>query len=603
MTITAPAATLPPPSPPTSSPPANVDGVQLAILSARLESIAYKMSNTLYRTARGPVINTAHDLSCCIVNADSELVASADSLPVHLMRGPDLLNDHLKQFHPVLRKGDAFLNNSPYHGGTHPADWTILVPIIDDDGRHRFTAVAKGHATDTGMSQPTTVMVGAPDLYTEAALIFPCVKVQEGYEDLDDIVRMWELRCRVPAEVRGDYRALVAAARIGEREVLALAAEFGWDELDGYIGQWFDYCDRKMADVISRLPVGRATGTSTLDGMGVSEELQVRASVDIDPVAATITVDLRDNPDCRPDGFNLTEATALTAGYVGVFMSIRDLIPANAGSFRRIAVLIRDNCAVGKPTVPHSCSAATGWLFDRAANSVMLAMSEIADSVGHAEIGGILPAASPSISGLDGRRGDKPYINILLMGVSGGGGTPFADAWLTALSCGTNGLIKQDSIEILEQQYPLVYWKIELQPDTGGAGRFRGAPSLRAEWGPLHPMFTIWFSDGCDNGPRGARGGGPGGNAKQFIRRVDGSEDPAGAFTQVELLPGETVISYCNGGGGYGPASERDPQAVLRDVDEGWVSRSGAARDYGVAIADDGSIDTAETERLRAAMA
>ncbi len=583
-------------------PSTKVDGVQLAIVSARLESIAYKMSNTLYRTARGPVINTAHDLSCCVVNANSELVASADSLPVHLMRGPDLLNDYLKEVHPVLRKGDAFLNNSPYNGGTHPADWTILVPVIDEEGRHRFTTVAKGHATDTGMSQPTTVMVGARTLYEEAALLFPCVKVQEDYQDIGDVMRMWELRCRVPAEVRGDYRALVAAARIGEREMTALAQEFGWDQLEAYIGQWFDYCDRKLADVIRRLPAGKATGTSTLDSMDVFQELTVKATVEIDPDAATVTVDLRDNEDCMPNGFNLTEATALTSGYVGVFMSIPDVIPANAGSFRRIKVLIRENCAVGKPVVPHSCSAATGWLFDRAANAVMLAMSEIAEGVGHAEIGGILPAASPSISGLDGRYDDKPYINILLMGVSGGGGTPCSDAWLTALSCGTNGLIKQDSIEILEQQYPLVYWKIELQPDTGGAGRFRGAPSLRAEWGPLHPMFTIWFADGCDNGPKGARGGGPGGKAKQFVRGVDGVEVPASAFTQVELQPGEIVVSYSNGGGGYGFASQRDPLAVAHDVAEGWVTRDRAAVDYGVVIDAGGDVDIDATNRRRSEM-
>ena len=97
---------------------------------------------------------------------------------------------------------------------------------------HRFTVFAKAHQADCGNSQPTTYIGAARDVYEEGALIFPAVQVQRDYRDIDDIIRMCRLRIRVPEQWWGDYLALVGAARIGERELLALGREVGWDALD-----------------------------------------------------------------------------------------------------------------------------------------------------------------------------------------------------------------------------------------------------------------------------------------------------------------------------------------------------------------------------------
>ena len=159
-------------------------------------------------------------------------------------------------FHPDLRRGDAFLHNSPYHGNSHAADHTILVPVIDDDGVHRFTAFAKAHQADIGNARPSSYYGTARDVYEEGALIFPAVQVQRGYRDIDDIIRMCMTRIRVPEQWYGDYLALVGAARIGERELLALGREIGWDELDDLARHWFDYAEGCMAAAIRRLPAG-----------------------------------------------------------------------------------------------------------------------------------------------------------------------------------------------------------------------------------------------------------------------------------------------------------------------------------------------------------
>src|SRR5579875_1769897 len=198
------------------------DPVELAIVASRLRAVVRKMSNTLYRTGRSGVLNTARDFSCAIVSPADELLMAADSLPIHVLSGPDLLTQSMRRFHPRLEAGDAFLHNSPYSGNSHPADHCLLAPVVDAEGRHRFTVLVKAHQADCGNSLPTTYMGGARDVYAEGALIFPAVKIQSGYRDIEDIIRICEARIRVPEQWRGDYLAMVGAARIGERELLGL---------------------------------------------------------------------------------------------------------------------------------------------------------------------------------------------------------------------------------------------------------------------------------------------------------------------------------------------------------------------------------------------
>ena len=203
-------------------------GAQLAILNHRIEGINKKMSNTIMRTGRSGVLNRARDFSVCILTRDCQLLSSAEALPIHTLSGPDMMAQTMLGFHPNLKRGDAFIHNSPYHGNSHAADQGILVPVLDDEGRHRFTVVVKAHQADIGNSVPTTLHATARDVYEEGALIFPCVRIQENFRDIDDIIRICMMRIRVPEQWYGDLLATIGAARIGERELMTLAREVGW---------------------------------------------------------------------------------------------------------------------------------------------------------------------------------------------------------------------------------------------------------------------------------------------------------------------------------------------------------------------------------------
>ena len=161
------------------------------------------------------------------------------------------------EFHPDIKRGDAFLHNSPYHGCSHPADHTLLVPVIDDDGIHRYTVEAKAHQADIGNSIPTTYHGRAHDVYEEGALIFPAVQIQRDYRSVEDIVRMCRMRIRVPDQWWGDYLAMVGAVRIGERELLELGTEIGWEKLAEYSRSWFEYSEACMVNALAKLPAAR----------------------------------------------------------------------------------------------------------------------------------------------------------------------------------------------------------------------------------------------------------------------------------------------------------------------------------------------------------
>jgi N-methylhydantoinase B len=581
--------------------PNGMSGVQLAVLTARFEGIARKMANTLQRTGRSGILTIARDFSCVILTARHELLTASDSLPIHVLRGPEVMARTMTDNHPVLRRGDAFLHNSPYHGCTHPADHSILVPVIDDDGVHRFTVLAKGHQADCGNALPTTYMGAAKDVYAEGALIFPAVRIQSDYRHEMDIVRMCQMRIRVPDQWWGDYLATLGSARVGEREVLALGREVGWEVLDAYVRQWFDYSEERMKEVIRAIPRGRLTRSSRHDPFpGTPDDgVEIKVIVDVDPEAAMIDVDLTDNPDCMANGINLSEGCARSAPMVGIFNSIDHGVPKNEGSFRRIRVHLRENCAVGIPRHPTSCSVATTNLADRVANPVQNVLAELADGLGMAEAGACIPPSSGVVSGVhDG----EPFVNEVYLGCTGGAGTPTTDGWLTIMHVGNAGMCYQDSIEVDELRHPIFVHARRLMPDTEGAGRTRGALSAYSEFSPLDCAMTVaYVSDGNRNPAKGVRGGLAGGASAQFLKRADGSLEPVPGCAEVVVAPGEAMVSISCGGGGYGAPFERDVARVLDDVREGWISRERAAAVYGVAIADDFSIAESETASLRAA--
>lgn len=582
----------------------SLSGARLAVLRSRLDGISRKMASALTRAGRSGVLNRAKDLSCAILSADCKLLSAADSLPIHVLSGPDLMAETMLRFHPELRRGDAFLHNCPYHGCSHAADHSILVPVIDDGGVHRFTVLVKAHQADIGNSMATTYFADARDVYEEGALIFPAVKVQEKYETNQDIVRMCRARIRVPDQWYGDFLAMIGAARCGENELLALGQEVGWRVLDGFCGALVAYGDQQMREAIAGLPAGEATADSIHDPMPGTPPggVKVSATVRIDPAGQQVVVDLRDNPDVLPCGLNVSKACARTAALIGIFNTLAPAVAKNAGSIGRVEILLREGSAIGGARHPASFSVSTTNLADRIVAAVQLAASSLVPERGVAEIGAVNPPHKGVVSGRDPRDG-RPFINQLFLGSTGGAASAHADAWLTYSHAGNAGMSFVDSVEMTEMHHPLRVLRRHLVPDSEGAGRFCGAPSLEVELGPVGAPVTIaYVSDGTINRAQGACGGAPGGAARQFKRGRDQVLSPLPPYGRLTLQPGETVVSVGTGGGGFGRPEERPPEQVLADLRDGRISAERARAIYGLVIDGEGRLDRHATRLLREQM-
>ncbi len=589
-----------------------IDPVQLLVMANRIDGITREMTNTLVRTARSATL-VARDFSCSIADADHQLFSAPEGIPVHVF-GTGLLCEAMADLHPDFQEGDAFLHNDPYLGNSHPADHTVMVPVFVE-GQHVFTCCVKAHQADIGNSIPTTYTPKAIDVYQEGALIFPCVKVQERYQDVGDVIRMCQKRIRVPQVWYGDYLGMLAAARVGEERVKDFCQKFGLETVQRFIQEWKDYCERLADSAIRQLPAGRVHAQTALDPFpNVPDGIPLQAEIAIEPDQGQITIDMRDNPDCTPTGLNLSQSTATNAAISGVLMVLNSdreakapVVFNNAGSFRRFNVLLRENCVIGIPRHPHSCSMATNTVADRAMSMIYSAFAQLGDGYGLAEPCFGSGPFQGVVSGYNHRR-REPYVLQLFSGTAGGPGGPQSDGWLTLFIPAGNGLLYMDEAEVIEQKYPFMIWDNRVRPDSEGAGRHRGAPGNVCIYGTLDEDMEVHYSlDGSINPPKGVLGGGPALGPAALLQNPDGSQTDLPEIVGEQVVPPRhAIVSLSAGGGGYGPAHERDPGAVLTDVVEGYVSYERARDAYGVALAGEPDkvetlrVDRAETAALRA---
>ncbi len=595
-----------------------IDPVQLLVMANRIDGITREMTNTLIRTARSATL-VARDFSTSVSDANHQLFSAPEGIPCHVY-GSGLLCQAMADLHPDFKHGDAFLHNDPYLGNSHPADHTVLVPVFFE-GEHIFTTCVKAHQADCGNAIPSTYTPKAIDVYAEGALIFPCVRIQEHYEDVGDIIRMCQKRIRVPEIWYGDFLAMLAAARVGEQRIQDFCRKFGLETVKAFVRDWIMYSERLAESKIKSLPAGKIHASTALDPFppNLPDGIPLQCDIDVDPDAGYVTVDLRDNPDCVPAGVNLSESTAINCGISGVLIvlnSKRDakatLVPNNSGSFRRINVLVRENCVVGIPRHPVSCSMATNTVADRTLGMIYSAFGRLADGIGLAEPCWGSGPYQGVVSGFNRKR-NEPFVLQVFCGTAGGPGGAESDGWLTLLIANGAGLAYFDETEVIEQKYPFLIWETAVRPDSEGAGRQRGAPGNVCIYGPLPQDDAIevhYSQDGLVTPPKGVQGGGGAMGSEVWLQQADGERrylpDIIG---EQSIGPGERIVSLSAGGGGYGDPRTRKVEAVLSDAVDGYITVDRARDVYGVALTGDPRkvetlrVDEPATAALRATAA
>jgi N-methylhydantoinase B len=587
-----------------------MDPVLLSVMANRLDGIVREMTNTLLRAARSAVISSARDFSCCLVTGDDQLLAPAEGLPVHIF-GCHIQTANMRRYHAGdIRRGDAYLDNDPYGGNTHPADHTFMVPVFFE-GEHLFTSVAKCHMADIGNSIPSSYFVLARDVYHEGALVFPGVRIQRDFRNIEDIVRMCRARIRVPDQWYGDFLAGLGSARVAERRLEEFCRKYGVATVKRFIADWFDYSERRMIDNIRRMPKARLVNTGRSDPLEgiLPGGLELKVIVEIDPEAAEIHVDLSENPPCVDVGLNTSLGAATSAVVGAIFNALDKDLPRNAGSFRRLRFTYAEESVVAAPKFPHSCSVATTNVSERLVNITQSAFAQLGDGHGLSEGGTGLGVGMAVISGRDHRRGDAPFVNRMMLSTNGGPSSPVADGWVNYAIPVIAGLMYRDSVEVDELKHPVRVESLELVQDSAGAGRQRGAPAQAIALTPTgNPVTAVISCDGQHTPPRGVVGGHAGTPGETWLAGENGHAERLPNVVQITWQKGQVLRGRDSSGGGYGDPFQRDPARVLHDVLEGWESREKARTVYGVVftgeIEDETlALDVAATAALRAGKA
>ncbi|MDR9429916.1 MAG: hydantoinase B/oxoprolinase family protein [Natronomonas sp.] len=578
-----------------------IDPFEMSVLSKKFEMATREVSQVLKKSARSGVIAQARDFSSGFTLFDGRQFMIDEGLPVHaanLHLTPEYILEHFDDISP----GDCFLTNSPYAGSTHHADYTLSVPVFYE-GEPLFWVINRAHQADVGAPEPTTYPAEAANIYQEGPH-FPAVRIQEGFEDRADIVRMIALNVRLgETQWLGDYRGQVAAVRKGEARLQEICEEYGVDRIRDFVDAWLEYGNRMMRKHIADLPERELEYAAYHDPIpGAPDGVEVRVTLSIDPKAEQISVDVTENMESVPSGFNLSEATTTAAVYAGIFNNLDTDIPHNHGAIEPIQIEMDEGKIIGKQTYPAGTAVATTEVCHVLINAVQAAFGELGEPHGLSEATtGILDY--PVISGTDFRRDDEEYINQIFLTAGGGPAGSGFDGWLTYTSPGGGAVPNRDSVELDEGKFPILIRRSELRPDSEGAGRWRGAPGSINVIEPRRRSMNLAYTGNHRDSPaRGILGGDEA--ACSRLRKItsDGREIDLPYFGVEEIEPNETVVIEDSGSGGYGDPFSRDRHRVLADVESGLISPDRARTAYGVAISETESrfeIDDEATHSLR----
>ena len=566
------------------------DPIAFELFKNAIFSIADEMALTICRTTYSAVLRDNMDFSTALADADGQLVAQGLTLPGHLGSIPTALAVVVERFSDNIHPGDIFIMNDPFDGGMHLPDIFIFKPVHVDGERLGFVATVCHHA-DVGGRVPGSNASDSTEIYQEGLRI-PPLKLYEAGRSSEAIWAIIERNVRVPVQVFGDLRAQLAACDIAERQFLELVERHGRDTVTLYMREVIDYAERLTRAAILELPDGEFQFEDWIDDDGIEMGKPIRLLCTVSKEGDHMLVDWSGSSDQVKGAINSTLSYTKAASYTGIRCILPGGIPNNEGVFRVIEVTAPP-ASITNAVLPAAC-AARGLTGFRMMDCIFGALAlMVPERVGAASDGG---NTCVTIGGYDDDR--KPFIYVDFS-CGSWGGRPWADGLQGNSSMFAN--MASQSVEVVESEEPLQILTYELMPDRAGPGKFRGGAPWRKDTRFLEREAVLQVrSDRRVIRPYGLYGGHPGKPSANVLNPDDQAERLESKVTR-NIHRGEVFRHELAGGGGWGDPLERDPQHVLKDVRNEYVSVEGARRDCGVVIdAENWVVDETGTARLRA---
>lgn len=570
-----------------------IDPVTLAILKGRFEQIADEMDATLFRSAFNPIIAEAHDASHGLYDAENgdTLVQGKSGLPIFVGVMAFAVKAVIKKAAAQggVNEGDVWIFNDPYDGGTHLSDFRLVKPVFRDGEVFCYLA-SVGHWHDVGGNVPGNYNPAATECFQEGILI-PPVKLYDRGQFRQDVVDILSSNSRQPMSLYGDLNGQINAMDLGEKRLNALLDEYGVQTARDALAALKARAATMMRTKIAGLPSGTYSAEDWLDNDGIDDvplKIALDMTIDGDKMILDFT---RSSPACQGP-VNISRATTIAACYVALKHIFGD-VPANAGVLEPVTFRI-DEGSLLSVKAPKPVGGYTETIL-RLIDVMFQTITQVAPEDAMACAYGTINALSLAGHRANGAR----WVMFSFFGGGHGahgtgdglnhGNAPISTATIPPL-------------EILEAAYPVRFTKWALREDSGGAGRYRGGLGAIYEIALLEANADVFlFGERGKVAPRGIVGGGDAATNRFVYEQADGEHTPpmVSKMVGIHITRGQKLRLETPGGGGYGNALDRPPEAVLADVTLGYVSAEVASDSYGVVIAADGTLDAGATAALR----
>ena len=509
-----------------------VDPVMLEVFNNLFMSIAEQMGVVLQNTSYSVNIKERLDFSCAIFGPDGSLVANAPHIPVHLGSMSESVRTVSEQRAGTIVPGDVFMLNTPYNGGTHLPDVTVITPVFDEAGEHiLFYVAARGHHADIGGTTPGSVPPDSKHIDEEGVLIDNFQLVSGGRlleKETEALFTGAPYPTRNFKNNLADLKAHIAGNEKGVQELRKMVAHFGLDVVHAYMKHVQDNAEECVRRVLGVLTDGSYE-------YEMDSGARICVDIEVDRENREAIIDFTGTSPQQNSNFNAPSSVCMAAVLYVFRLMVDDEIPLNAGCLKPLRVIIPEGCMLA-PRYPAA---------------VVAGNVETSQAVTNALIGalGIMGAGQGTMNNFTfGDNAGYQNYETICGGAGAGPGFDGAHAVHTHM---TN--TRATDPEILEWRFPVVLESFTIRDGSGGAGANKGGNGIVRRVLFQAPMTAAIVSSHRRVPPFGMAGGSPGKTGHNYVERADGTVDELTGTDMTQMNAGDRFIIETPGGGGYGP--------------------------------------------------
>ena len=506
------------------------DPVLLEIFNNLFMSVAEQMGVRLQATAHSVNIKERLDFSCAVFDADGGLIANAPHMPVHLGSMGESIKMVIERNQGRIRRGDVYVLNDPYHGGTHLPDVTVVTPVFAPERDDIWFYVAsRGHHAEIGGISPGSMPAASTRVEEEGVLIDNWLLVQNARlreAETMNLLASAEYPSRDPATNLADLRAQIAANERGIAELRAMVEHFGLDVVHAYMGHVQENAAESVRRVITALHDGQYE-------YELDNGAKVKVAVRVNARARTAEVDFTGTSAQLADNFNAPSSVAMAAVLYVFRTLVDDDIPLNSGCLHPLTVIIPPGTMLS-PRYPAAVAAGN------------VETSQVVTGALYAALG-VMAEGSGTMNNVTFGNERYQYYETVASGSGAGDGFDGTDVVQTKM---TNSRLTDP--EVLEWRYPVLLESYRIRPGSGGAGRWHGGNGGTRRLRFDEPMTVTTLAGHRRIPAFGMAGGQPGGLGRHWVEHPDGTRTEMRGCDSVQVRPGDVFVMQTPGGGGYG---------------------------------------------------